>query len=218
MKKVHIDNFMDFRDRNDQWVRTFSKVIDGICYHYTTRAGKLYGAIIKRTTVSGCVSKQTSRYSASRNLFENFQFFAEWCQTQHGYLNKENTGKFWSLDKDILLIGNKDYSEEVCCFVPIRVNCLLISNVGSRGEYPVGVHLDQRGKYVAQINGSGRGKYLGRFNSAQEAHRAWQIAKISNILDAAKDLELGVNVRESLIKRAFQIKEDVDKRRETVLV
>jgi len=48
----------------------------------------------------------------------NFQNFAEWFEKNY---NPEIMER-WSLDKDILVKGNKVYSPETCCFVPYEIN------------------------------------------------------------------------------------------------
>ena len=49
----------------------------------------------------------------------------------------------WHLDKDILVKGNKLYSKDACCFVPLEVNLLLTKCDKTRGEWPVGVCFDK---------------------------------------------------------------------------
>ena len=51
--------------------------------------------------------------------WHNFQNFAEWCHNQKGFSQKG-----WHLDKDLLSIGNKIYSEDTCVFVPCKINTL----------------------------------------------------------------------------------------------
>lgn len=63
--------------------------------------------------------------------WHNFQNFAQWFE--------ENYIEDFVLDKDILYKGNKIYSPETCCFVPQKINCLLVKNDINRGEYPIGV-------------------------------------------------------------------------------
>ena len=58
--------------------------------------------------------------------FKSYSYFYEWCQTQIGFGNVDNNGRFWHLDKDILVQGNKLYSEDTCCFVPQRENTLIV--------------------------------------------------------------------------------------------
>lgn len=45
--------------------------------------------------------------------WHNFQEFAEWCQWQIGFDNRESV-----LDKDLLFSGNKVYGPETCVFLP----------------------------------------------------------------------------------------------------
>ncbi|MNR09757.1 hypothetical protein D3C85_1259730 [compost metagenome] len=53
----------------------------------------------------------------------NFQNFTDWALIQHGFNERK-----WQLDKDILVQGNKIYSPETCCFVPARINSLVIKS------------------------------------------------------------------------------------------
>lgn len=49
--------------------------------------------------------------------FKDFKYFSEWCDKQVGF----NLPRY-HLDKDILVKGNKVYSEETCCFVPEEID------------------------------------------------------------------------------------------------
>ncbi len=84
----------------------------------------------------------------------------------------------WQLDKDILQKGNKLYSKDTCCFVPLEVNLLLTKRDNCRGEYPVGVYFDKAsGKFMAKLNINGEQKNLGRFTTPEEAFQAYKLAK-----------------------------------------
>ena len=78
--------------------------------------------------------------------WHNFQNFAKWAVKQIGF---DRSG--WELDKDILIRGNKVYGPTECCFVPKRINSLLIKS----GEYKVngmlsGVRMCKKsGRYIA---------------------------------------------------------------------
>ncbi|WP_423172691.1 hypothetical protein, partial [Stenotrophomonas sp. CASM112] len=47
--------------------------------------------------------------------------------------------KGFELDKDLLIKGNKVYSENTCIFIPAEINLLLIKREASRGEHLIGV-------------------------------------------------------------------------------
>ena len=107
--------------------------------------------------------------------------------------------KGWELDKDILQKGNKLYSKDTCCFVPLEVNLLLIKSDKSRGEWPVGVYFDKRdGKFVARLSINGKRKYLGLFPTPDEAFQAYKLAKEAQIKVVAEKW------KDQLDERVFQ--------------
>ena len=52
------------------------------------------------------------------------------------------------LDKDILIKGNKIYSQDTCIFVPKAINSLFTNRKRFRGEYPIGVY---KGKKIFSV-------------------------------------------------------------------
>ena len=114
-------------------------------------------------------------------IFSNFK---SWMEQQ------EWEGKH--LDKDLLVYKNKIYSPETCCFVTQTVNSFLVLREADRGKYPIGVHYRKRCSdmvndfskpFGATIGNHNR--YIGVFSSKEEAHSAWQKAKI----EQAKQLQ-----------------------------
>ena len=101
-----------------------------------------------------------------------FSNFKSWMEQQ------DWEGK--SLDKDLLLKGNKLYGPEFCMFVPQSVNSFMTERGSLRGEWPIGVHFrKQSGRFQAECrNLKGSKKHLGMFDCPQEAHRAWLTEKL----------------------------------------
>ena len=93
--------------------------------------------------------------------------------------------------------GNKLYSEDVCIFVPHRINLLLIKSNASRGDLPVGVSWDKvTSKYKATCNnGSGTAKTIGRYSSVQEAFQAYKSYKESVIRQVAEKYKHQLDTR-----------------------
>lgn len=128
-----------------------------------------------------CKSKSDGTCSVSDN-FLRYSIFKNWCQNQVGF---GNVG--WHLDKDILVKGNKVYSEDTCCFVPVEINCIFGSNKKVRGNNPIGVYYEEdRGLFQVHIRVGGVRKFLGRFTTESSAFSAYKLAKENHIRTVAK--------------------------------
>ena len=127
----------------------------------------------KRPTYGGC--------EVSEN-FKSYEYFYKWCHKQIGFDNE-----YWQLDKDLLIKGNKVYSESTCVFIPREINSLLIKREASRGRHLIGVCWDKRGKaFIAQVGKSkGKRERLGLFKTEIEAFNAYKQAKESFIKEQA---------------------------------
>lgn len=111
-----------------------------------------------------------------------FQNFAAWCESQKFFNAKDNNGKAYQLDKDILVRGSKVYSPRTCCFVPSQINSLFSHVKSTKGEYPVGVsYVKRRGNFHAYYSNSGKRVNLGYFKTSEQAFNAYKIAKEAHI-------------------------------------
>ena len=118
----------------------------------------------------------------------NFQNFAKWYNENY----YEVEGQVMSLDKDILLKGNKIYSPETCMLVPKNINELFTKRQNHRGNYSIGVGWHKRDNvfYASCSNGNGKNKSLGYYNTILEAFQAYQKYKenlTKQIADKYKD-------------------------------
>ena len=115
-----------------------------------------------------------------------FQNFAEWCKEQKFFKAKDEKGRSYHLDKDILVKGSKLYSPDTCCFVPQEINKLLSKRDASRGKFPMGVGFDEEsGNFRARLSYFSRSKYIGSFKTVEEAFRAYKVAKEDYIKEVA---------------------------------
>lgn len=116
-------------------------------------------------------------------LFENFY---EWLHSQENF-DKWLNGKKWSLDKDILIKGNKIYSSDTCCLVPHNVNCLFLKSDASRGNLPIGVTRKDDG-FEARCENQllGKRESIGTYNTSEKAFSAYKFYKESLIKQVAK--------------------------------
>lgn len=105
------------------------------------------------------------------------------------------------IEKDILIPNNRLYSPDTCIFVPDWFNLQFIERGKGRGEYPLGVCKYKKG-YISNIgDGSGKTKkYLGYFPTVEEAHIAWQQAKVDKLSEALDRLKISTLMGENYSK------------------
>lgn len=161
-----------------------NKLILGFGFNDGTKQSACNGKIFKeynlwRDMLRRCFGKrEKEKYptykdcSASAN-FLNYSFFHDWCQHNIGF-GLEG----WNLDKDIIIKGNKLYSEDTCCFVPREINVFFTDRTFDRGEYPVGVCFHKNtGKLAASCSVNGKRKHLGLFDNPEEAFNTYKLFK-----------------------------------------
>ena len=149
----------------------------------------------KYSTYEGC--------EVSEN-FKSFEYFYEWCHKQIGF---DNEG--WHLDKDLLVKGNKVYSEDSCVFIPVEINLVLTKRTASRGKHLIGVHWCKTNKaFKAQVSKSkGKREHLGYFKTEIEAFKAYKVAKEAFVKEQADKWKGKIDVRayEALMNYTVEI-------------
>lgn len=141
--------------------------------------------IVWRNIVNRCYGKSSIKNKSYENCtmddsFFDYQNFAEW------YLNHDYYGLGYFVDKDIIIPGNKVYSDKSCCLVPIEINNLLIDRRGDRGSLPIGVTLHNKtGQYRARLSTKNKRIHLGLFNEVVDAKNAYKEAKEANVKEVA---------------------------------
>jgi len=144
----------------------------------------------RQPTYKGC--------SVSTN-FQNFSFFSEWCQNQIGFNQRG-----FQLDKDLLVKGNKLYSEDTCLFLPRELNALLTSSKASRGNLPIGVTALGR-KFIAQCCTEKASAHIGLFSTPEEAHNAYKQAKEAHIKTQAEKWKAHIDPRAFVALIAYEV-------------
>ena len=100
--------------------------------------------------------------------WHNFQVFAKWCVSQKYY------GSGYDIDKDILVTGNRVYSENTCCLVPSEINAMVIGLRFINGNSDMGVVYNESArKYIAKVCVGKYQKYIGSYKTLKEARRAY---------------------------------------------
>lgn len=136
-----------------------------------------------RAMIERCESK---RYDSYKNAsicdeWRSFASFEDWFNDpKNGYKDG------YHLDKDILVKGNKEYGPNTCCFVPSRINALLVSCKKSRGQFPIGVRRFKN-KFTAQLSQGKKRKFLGYYDTIEDAFFAYKQAKEQYIKEVATE-------------------------------
>ena len=158
-----------------------------------TKEYNLWQSMLKRCYNSTYKNKNPTYEGCEvSNKFKSYEYFYEWCNEQIGFGNEG-----WQLDKDLLIKGNKIYSENVCVFIPSEINLLLVNNTASRGEHLIGVNWCKTKKaFKAQVcKNKGNQEHLGYFKTEIEAFNAYKQAKEVFIKEQANNWKSQIDPR-----------------------
>lgn len=136
-----------------------------------------------------CCTKPEYEDCCISETFLKYSSFYDWCNKQIGF-NELN----FSLDKDLLVKGNKEYSENNCIFIPAVINTALTKSNSTRGSLPIGVHIKD-GKYVSNVCIRGVQKYLGIFLTIEDAFLTYKHAKETYLISLAEEYKDKIDIR-----------------------
>ena len=162
-----------------------------------TKEYDLWQSMLERC-YSATYQKQRPTYEGCEvsDNFKSYEYFYEWCHKQIGFSNQGNENQF-HLDKDLLIKGNKVYSESTCVFLPQEINKILTKSTTSRGKYLIGVCWHNASKsFIAMVNkNKGKRECLGYFKTELEAFNAYKQAKESFIKEQANNWKSEIDER-----------------------
>ena len=106
--------------------------------------------------------------------FVYYDRFFDRCQNQVGF-----GVEGFEIDKDLLIKGNKYYSDYFCVFLPKEINTALTKRGNDRGDCAIGVSYRKReGLFYVRV---GKGEFgratVGRYKTELEAFSAYKKAK-----------------------------------------
>lgn len=140
-----------------------------------------------RVQYEGCIVSENFKY---------FPYFRNWCANQKGYGSVDDFGHAFAIDKDILVKGNRIYSEDTCCFVPREINNLLNGRKNRNQKLPTGVHLrESSGKYIAAICKDRVVTHIGVYTTSSEAFEAYKVVKETYIKEVADKWKAQIDPR-----------------------
>lgn len=134
-------------------------------------------------------NKPTYKDAICCDEWMHFENFYEWIHSQDNFDKWKNL-KWSAIDKDILIKGNKIYSPETCCLVPVSVNNLFVKHDALRGNYPIGVTITKYKKYEAKCTNPLKNKAvtIGCYDTIDEAFKAYKEYK-ENLIKEIADIE-----------------------------
>ena len=155
------------------------------------KAYEVWGGILERCYSEKSLLKHPTYANCTVCVeWHNFQNFVEWFIL--------NYTQGYHIDKDLLILGNTEYSPDTCVFIPRWLNNILLDSRASRGNLPLGVR-HSGNKYVARISCNGSSKHLGSFNTIDLAYSAYCKAKGAYLIATASLTEIPSKIRNNLL-------------------
>jgi hypothetical protein len=183
--------YMNFKYCNIK--NLFKKEVKGVGY---------LGGTTKNKKAYSCWSSMLQRcYDDKRHI--NHQTYIgctvdkEWHNFQKfRVFYEKNYKKGYHLDKDLINIGNKIYSEKNCSFVPREINMLLAYKANDSILNKIGIDKDRKNsKFRARTTIGGKRKIIGVFNTEDEAFLAFKKTKQDNIKNIANKYKEIIDIR-----------------------
>ena len=131
--------------------------------------------------------------------FKHYTYFFEWCQSQIGF-----NAPGYTLDKDLIYKGNKEYNEDNCVFIPNELNMLLLKKQLGRGALPIGV-TKHGNNYKVRCSVKGVNKNIGTFNTPELAFNAYKAFKEVHIKELAEEYKDTISQRAYLALMNYEV-------------
>jgi len=158
-----------------------------------TKAYSVWSGIMQRCYDISCKAYSSGYSDCSvDSRWHNFQNFAAWHHDNYIY--------GYHLDKDLLVIGNRIYSEDTCIFVPQWVNNLF-ANSSTTGCRPKG------DGYAAYYAANGKQIHAGMFDCQIEASAHARVMRCNHISEKINTSALDENIYEAVLRRLEYLKE-----------
>lgn len=144
----------DFKDQSGRWVASFT-THSGVD---RTISGSKWQNLVNRSK-DGAEWRRNPNYIGTKNLFKDFQEFADWHTTRIGY------NKGYYLDSDMFAPEGKQYSPETSVLIPQSLNTFISRPLRTKGEFPTGMYFDiTRDLLLVQLHHPDGNRYhLGRY-------------------------------------------------------
>ena len=158
-----------------------------------TKEYVLWKSVLQRCYSDNSKKKQPTYIDCEvSDNFKSYEYFYEWCHKQVGFSNQS-----WQLDKDLLIKGNKVYSENTCVFIPQEINKVLIKSDKTRGKHLIGVSWHKRDKaFRARVcKNKVCSEWLGSFKTEIEAYNAYKTAKEAFVKEQAEKWKSQIDPR-----------------------
>ena len=170
-----------------------------------TKEYKVWRSMLNRVYGKAYLENKPSYLGCSvSDTFLYYHLFYNWCQIQTGF-----NAIGYSLDKDLLIKGNKLYSADTCVFIPNSINSLLTRSTSARGDYPIGVtKASKSNNFEANYSIDNKRKYIGTYTTPEQAFQAYKIAKEAYIKEQAELYKDSIDPRAYLALLNYEV--DID--------
>ena len=132
---------------------------------------------------------------AGMTVSEDWKMFSKFERDVKEMVNFEKClTENWALDKDSIVVGNKVYSKDTCCFIPQSLNSKL-STLTNLETYGSGCSMLPYGSYRVLVGGHGKRGHVGCYKTLDEAFSVYKSIKGKMLLKEIQEYAGSIDSR-----------------------
>lgn len=157
-------------------------------------------------------SNMVNRVGKSKNYkdvmlseyFLNYDDWLDWARTQKGFMSRDENGKLFHMDKDLLSGGHGIvYCPRTVLFIPQQINNIVTRSSKGRFRGIQTFHKGGREVHTVKFNLDGKTRYYGFYEDIEEAVGVASEIWKTNLINVASRYDLDPRAHQAIFELSY---------------